>query len=143
MLLVVFHGEFRHGETSKCLSNGQETECVCSKTFDNADFGFLKLTIDTCVSASCDVPSDTRTILSAGPSISVQMPHANGFFRFRVGLYNPDGTIVEDPAGHSFPAEAIVEWRAVLALDPDNANAKKNIDQAERLLKALEERKKK
>jgi tetratricopeptide (TPR) repeat protein len=41
------------------------------------------------------------------------------------------------------PAEAIGEWRAVLALDPDHANAKKNIDQAERLLKALEERKKK
>jgi tetratricopeptide (TPR) repeat protein len=41
------------------------------------------------------------------------------------------------------PAEAIVEWRAVLALDPEHANAKKNIDQAERLLKALEERKKK
>jgi tetratricopeptide (TPR) repeat protein len=41
------------------------------------------------------------------------------------------------------PAEAIVEWRAVLALDPEHANAKKNIDQAERLLRALEERKKK
>jgi tetratricopeptide (TPR) repeat protein len=41
------------------------------------------------------------------------------------------------------PAEAIVEWRAVLAIDPEHANAKKNIDQAERLLKALEERKKK
>ena len=41
------------------------------------------------------------------------------------------------------PAEAIVEWRAVLALDPEHANAKRNIDQAERLLKALEERKKK
>ena len=41
------------------------------------------------------------------------------------------------------PAEAIVEWRAVLALDPEHANAKKNIDQAEKLLKALEERKKK
>ena len=41
------------------------------------------------------------------------------------------------------PAEAVVEWRAVLALDPEHANAKKNIDQAERLLKALEEKKKK
>jgi tetratricopeptide (TPR) repeat protein len=41
------------------------------------------------------------------------------------------------------PAEAIVEWRAVLALDPEHANAKRNIDQAERLLKALEQRKKK
>ncbi len=41
------------------------------------------------------------------------------------------------------PAEAIAEWRAVLALDPEHANARRNIDQAERLLKALEERKKK
>jgi tetratricopeptide (TPR) repeat protein len=41
------------------------------------------------------------------------------------------------------PAEAITEWRAVLAMDPQHANARKNIDQAERLLKALEERKKK
>ena len=41
------------------------------------------------------------------------------------------------------PAEAIAEWRVVLELDPQHANAKRNIDQAERLLKALEERKKK
>jgi nucleoid-associated protein YgaU len=41
------------------------------------------------------------------------------------------------------PADAIVEWQAVLALDPEHANAKKNIAQAERLLKALEERMKK
>ncbi len=41
------------------------------------------------------------------------------------------------------PAEAITEWRAVLELEPDHANARRNIDQAERLLKALEERRKK
>ncbi len=41
------------------------------------------------------------------------------------------------------PAEAITEWRAVLGLEPGHANALRNIDQAERLLKALEERKKK
>jgi len=41
------------------------------------------------------------------------------------------------------PGDAIAEWKAVLALDPDHANAKRNIDQAEKLLKALEERKKK
>jgi tetratricopeptide (TPR) repeat protein len=39
--------------------------------------------------------------------------------------------------------EAVEEWRTVLELDPQNANARRNIDQAERLLKALEERKKK
>ncbi len=41
------------------------------------------------------------------------------------------------------PAEAITEWKAVLAMDPQHANARRNIDQAEKLLKALEERKKK
>ena len=39
--------------------------------------------------------------------------------------------------------EAVEEWRTVLELDPKNANARRNIEQAERLLKALEERKKK
>lgn len=38
--------------------------------------------------------------------------------------------------------EAIAEWRLVLDLDPQHTNAKRNIDQAERLLKGLEQRKK-
>jgi tetratricopeptide (TPR) repeat protein len=40
-------------------------------------------------------------------------------------------------------AEAISEWRVVLDLDPQHANAKKNLDQAEKLQKALDQRKKK
>ena len=40
-------------------------------------------------------------------------------------------------------AEAISEWRLVLDLDPQHANAKKNVDQAEKLQKALDQRKKK
>jgi hypothetical protein len=40
-------------------------------------------------------------------------------------------------------AEAIAAWRVVLDIDPQHANARRNIDQAERLLKALEQRKKK
>jgi len=39
--------------------------------------------------------------------------------------------------------EAIAEWKVVLDLDPNHVNAKRNIDQAERLLKGLEQRKKK
>ena len=38
--------------------------------------------------------------------------------------------------------EAIVEWRAVLEVDPSHTNARRNIDQAERLLKGLEQRRK-
>jgi len=40
-------------------------------------------------------------------------------------------------------AEAVSAWQAVLELDPQHVNARRNIDQAQRLLKALEERKKK
>ena len=39
--------------------------------------------------------------------------------------------------------EAIAEWRVVLEMDPANANARRNIDQAERLLRGLEQRMKK
>jgi tetratricopeptide (TPR) repeat protein len=39
--------------------------------------------------------------------------------------------------------EAIAEWKVVLEMDPQHANAKRNIEQAERLLKGLEQRKKK
>jgi tetratricopeptide (TPR) repeat protein len=40
-------------------------------------------------------------------------------------------------------AEAISEWRLVLDFDPRHVNAKKNLDQAEKLQKALDLRKKK
>ena len=40
-------------------------------------------------------------------------------------------------------AEAVSEWQIVLEMDPQHPNARRNIDQAERLLKALEEHKKK
>ena len=36
--------------------------------------------------------------------------------------------------------DAITQWKAVLEFDPDHANAKKNIEQAERLLKSLQQR---
>ena len=39
--------------------------------------------------------------------------------------------------------EAITAWRGVLELDPNHVNAKKNIEQSERLLKGLEERRRK
>jgi tetratricopeptide (TPR) repeat protein len=39
--------------------------------------------------------------------------------------------------------DAIAEWRRVLELDPQHVSAKANIEQAEKLLKGLEERKKK
>jgi tetratricopeptide (TPR) repeat protein len=36
--------------------------------------------------------------------------------------------------------DAIGQWKAVLEYEPEHANAKKNIDQAERLLKSLQQR---
>ena len=38
--------------------------------------------------------------------------------------------------------EAITEWKLVLEVDPQHANARRNIDQAERLLRGLDQRKK-
>jgi tetratricopeptide (TPR) repeat protein len=38
--------------------------------------------------------------------------------------------------------EAIAQWKAVLEIDPQHLNARKNLDQAERLLKQLDERRK-
>jgi tetratricopeptide (TPR) repeat protein len=38
--------------------------------------------------------------------------------------------------------EAIAEWRTVLELDPQHVNARRNLEQADRLLKSLEERRK-
>jgi len=37
--------------------------------------------------------------------------------------------------------EAIAEWKIVLDMEPQNVNAKRNLEQAERLLKGLEQRK--
>ena len=37
--------------------------------------------------------------------------------------------------------EAVGEWRIVLAMEPQHPNARRNIEQAERLLDALERRK--
>jgi tetratricopeptide (TPR) repeat protein len=39
--------------------------------------------------------------------------------------------------------EAIAEWRVVLEMDPGHANARRNIEQAEKLLRGLEQRMKK
>jgi tetratricopeptide (TPR) repeat protein len=39
--------------------------------------------------------------------------------------------------------QAIAEWKIVLDVDPQHVNAKRNIEQAERLLKGLEQRRKK
>ena len=36
--------------------------------------------------------------------------------------------------------EAIAQWKAVLEYEPEHANAKKNIEQAERLLRSLQQR---
>jgi type I restriction enzyme M protein len=40
------YAEARHDARSKFRSNGEEIERVCSKVFDNRDFGYLKLTIE-------------------------------------------------------------------------------------------------
>ena len=44
--LTRLYAEFRHDAKSIFGSNGEKIERVCSKVFDNRDFGYLKLTVE-------------------------------------------------------------------------------------------------
>jgi tetratricopeptide (TPR) repeat protein len=67
---------------------------------------------------------DSPTLLKQARTSAAQQHYAQG-----LQLYREEK--LED---------AITQWKAVLEYDPDHANAKKNIDQAERLLKSLQQR---
>jgi tetratricopeptide (TPR) repeat protein len=70
---------------------------------------------------------DTATLLQKSRVALVEQHYAQGIQYYR-----------EERLG-----EAIVQWRAVLELDPKHANARRNLEQSERLLKGLEERRRK
>jgi type I restriction enzyme M protein len=40
------YGDFRHDNTSRVMVDGQEQEKICSKIFDNREFGYLKVTVE-------------------------------------------------------------------------------------------------
>lgn len=44
--LTRLYGDFRNNATSKVKVNGKEEKRVCTKIFDNRDFGFLKITVE-------------------------------------------------------------------------------------------------
>jgi type I restriction enzyme M protein len=44
--LTRLYGDFTHGSTCTVGQNGERKERVCSKIFDNRDFGYLKLTVE-------------------------------------------------------------------------------------------------
>lgn len=44
--IVRLYGDCRDGDTSTVLVNGEEEDRVCSKIFDNADFGYLRVTVE-------------------------------------------------------------------------------------------------
>jgi type I restriction enzyme M protein len=44
--LTRLYGDFTHGATCTVGQNGKQEERVCSKIFDNRDFGYLKLTVE-------------------------------------------------------------------------------------------------
>ncbi len=67
---------------------------------------------------------DSPTLLKQARTSAAQQHYAQG-----LQLYREEK--LED---------AITQWKAVLEYDPDHVNAKKNIDQAERLLKNLQQR---
>ncbi|GAL85563.1 hypothetical protein MYP_2792 [Sporocytophaga myxococcoides] len=40
------YGEFKHDNTSKVLIDGESKEKICSKIFNNREFGYLKITVE-------------------------------------------------------------------------------------------------
>lgn len=44
--LVRLHGEYQHDATSEVQVDGESETRVCSKVFENREFGFLKMTVD-------------------------------------------------------------------------------------------------
>lgn len=44
--LVRLYGDFEHDDVSEVESEGQKEKRVCSKIFDNREFGFLKITVE-------------------------------------------------------------------------------------------------
>ena len=44
--LVRLYAEFQHDGTSEFLSDGKAHQGICSKLFDNREFGFLKITVE-------------------------------------------------------------------------------------------------
>jgi tetratricopeptide (TPR) repeat protein len=70
---------------------------------------------------------DSSALLSRARSVLVQQHYNQGIRLYREEKLEP----------------AIAEWRTVLEYDPNHEAAKKNIEQAERLLKGLQERQQK
>jgi len=44
--ITKLYGNFKHNAESKVKVNGKEEKRICSKIFDNRDFGFLKITVE-------------------------------------------------------------------------------------------------
>jgi type I restriction enzyme M protein len=44
--LVRLYGDFQHNSISEIESNGQTEQRLCSKVFDNREFGFIKITVE-------------------------------------------------------------------------------------------------
>ena len=44
--ITKLYSDFKNGATCKVMINGKEGERVCSKVFNNREFGFIKLTVD-------------------------------------------------------------------------------------------------
>ncbi|HNX49943.1 MAG TPA: N-6 DNA methylase, partial [Thermoanaerobaculaceae bacterium] len=61
------HGGFRHGETRTLRVNGGEKTLVVSKSFDNADFGYRKVTVERPLRLSFQVSPERIARLDEQP----------------------------------------------------------------------------
>ena len=62
------YGAFDHDAKSRFQSNGDEIERVCSKIFDNRDFGFLKLTVERPLRLNFQASAERITRLKEHPA---------------------------------------------------------------------------
>jgi type I restriction enzyme M protein len=102
------YAEARHNASSKFRSNGEEMERVCSKVFDNREFGYLKLTIER----------PLRLNFQASPERIARLKDQTAFANLAESKKRKDkGSIAAEEAEGRQLQETILD--ALGSLDPD------------------------
>ena len=101
------YAAFRHDAKSRFRSNREKLERVCSKIFDNRDFGYLKLTIER----------PLRLNFQASPERIARLAHETAFANLAESAKRKDKSAIakEVEAGHRLQGAI---KRALAQLDP-------------------------
>ncbi|PZR14062.1 MAG: DNA methyltransferase [Azospirillum brasilense] len=104
--LTELYGNFRDGETERVLVDGAWEERVVSRIFDNAEFGFLKVTVER----------PLRLNFEATPERIARLEEQSAFANLAVSKKRKDAKAVEaDEAAGQAQQEAIRAMLATLA----------------------------